>query len=121
MSRREESDTSLRKEMFNTIITKFLEPASSKRPDKMILDLEMLAYNFHDSLDLGPLFKDVQRQLVRNPLASQKKQYVDRLTKVTRGVSDQQIAMFGEAGAKLDGVANFNKLTVEPAGLHVIA
>src|SRR5215475_11327586 len=40
MSKREEADTSLRKEMFNTIITKFLEPASSKRPDKMILDLE---------------------------------------------------------------------------------
>lgn len=120
MSRREEADTSLRKEMFNTIITKFLEPASSKRPDKTILDLEMLAYNFHDSLDLGPLFKDVQRQLGRNPLPGQKKQYLDRLTKVTRDVIDKQIAMLEEAGAKLDGMVTFNKLKEEPAGVHVI-
>src|ERR1044071_2952813 len=62
MGKREASDTSLRKEMFDSIITNFLTPASREKPDdpdKRILNLELLAYNFHDSLDLAPLFKDV--------------------------------------------------------------
>src|SRR5262249_33452164 len=85
----EEADTSLRKEMFNSIIKDFLmieKTEPSKQPDKMMLGLELLAYNFHDSLDLGPLFKDVYRHLYKNSLPEKNKQYLDRLAKVTRDV-----------------------------------
>jgi hypothetical protein len=121
MSHREEADTSLRKEMFNSIITNFLKPAYSQRLDKKILNLELLAYNFHDSLDLGPLFKDVQRQLYKHPPSDQDKQYLDRLVKLTRDVIDKQIAMIvEEAGDKRDAVITFSDLKADPRGIVTV-
>jgi hypothetical protein len=108
MSKREEADTSLRKEMFNSIMTNFLKPASEEQPDKMVLNLELLAYNFHDSLDLGPLFKDVYKKLLKHP--RQNKGYIYRLEKVTRDVVAKQIAMLDEAGGRLDGSVSFAEL-----------
>jgi hypothetical protein len=105
MSKREEADTSLRKEMFNSIMTNFLKPASEEQPDKMVLNLELLAYNFHDSLDLAPLFKDVHKKLLKHP--QQNKNYLDRLEKVTRDVVSKQIAMLDEASGRLDGSISF--------------
>src|SRR5882724_9198421 len=115
MSRREEADTSLRKEMFNSVITNFLTPASDERPDKRVLNLELLAYNFHDSLDLGPLFKDVYKKLYEKP--QENKQYIERLVKVTREVIGKQIAMLAEAGGKRDGMIIFNDLKENKQGV----
>src|SRR5262245_31434306 len=92
-------------------------PASHKQPEKMILNLELLAYNFHDSLDLGPLFKDVYKQLDRNPPSKQNDQNIARLVKLTRDVIDKQVTMLVEGGAKLDGVINFDELKEKPAGV----
>jgi hypothetical protein len=108
MSKREESDTSLRKEMFNSIITNFLKPASDEHPDEAVLNLELLAYNFHDSLDLGPLFKDVKRKLDKAPRKN--KAYLDRLIDVTKDVTAKQVAMLQEAGGKRDGTIVFANL-----------
>src|SRR5689334_19868939 len=50
MSRREESESALRKDMFTSIITTIL--AGTSTMDEKILQLELLAYNFHESLNL---------------------------------------------------------------------
>ena len=69
MGRREESDSTLRKDMFNSILETFIVkgPSPQLSPDReieqQILSLELLAYNFHESLDIGPLFKDVARRI----------------------------------------------------------
>ena len=55
MSSREQAESSLRKDMFLSIIQAFLRPESGGLEAKM-LNLEMLAYNFHESLNLKPLF-----------------------------------------------------------------
>ena len=65
MSRREEAEASLRKDMFQSIITSFLTPTTDELSAR-VLNLELLAYNFHDSLNLKPLFLEVQRQLLRS-------------------------------------------------------
>jgi hypothetical protein len=118
MSRREEADTSLRKEMFNSIITNFLKPSANEPPEKRVLNLELLAYNFHDSLDLGPLFKDVYKALEAKPGRNQP--YIDRLTRVTRDVVDKQVAMLAEAGGKRDGNIIFEQLKDKPGGVTVM-
>ena len=117
MSRREESDTSLRKEMFNSIITNFLKPSANEPPEKTVLNLELLAYNFHDSLDLGPLFKDVYKKLDANN--DKHKPYVERLTRVTRDVVDKQVGMLAEAGGKRDMNIAFQDLRDKPGGVTV--
>src|SRR4029078_12555528 len=69
MGRREEADSNLRKDMFNSILNTFMtrDPSlvlpSEELIRQQILSLELLAYNFHESLDIGPLFKDVQRRI----------------------------------------------------------
>jgi hypothetical protein len=65
MGRREEADSSLRKDMFNSILGTFLAQDSKLKPDRHldleVLNLELLAYNFHESLDIGPLITRVSR------------------------------------------------------------
>lgn len=76
MSSREQADSSLRQSMFNTIIDDFLASPGEDEVElpkgktwaeaayeREVLKLEVLAYNFHDALDLAPLFKDVSRRL----------------------------------------------------------
>src|SRR3954449_494033 len=60
MSSREQAESTLRKDMFLSIIQTFQKPEQVGLDAKM-LNLEMLAYNFHDSLNLKPLFAYIDR------------------------------------------------------------
>jgi hypothetical protein len=62
MNRREESESALRKDMFQTTILPFLRGKTDDM-EASVLRLELLASNFHDSLDMSPLFKDAYRTL----------------------------------------------------------
>jgi hypothetical protein len=61
LSKREEADGNLRKDMFSKVIDQFVKPGERTLDDN-ILNLELLAYNFHESIDLGPLLKHVYAQ-----------------------------------------------------------
>ncbi|NBU25883.1 MAG: hypothetical protein EBS39_09775 [Gammaproteobacteria bacterium] len=89
MSRREEAEASLRKDMFQSIISSFLTPTSNSLSAR-VLNLELLAYNFHDSLNLKPLFLEVQRQL-RRSTDPDKADYLARLNRVAREISAKQL------------------------------
>src|SRR4029077_7734993 len=62
VSQRESADTNLRIEMFKTVLSGFLTQGTGGVSDQ-ILKLEILAYNFNESMDLGPLFRDVFRRV----------------------------------------------------------
>jgi hypothetical protein len=89
MSRREESESSLRKDMFATIIQSFLRPQEADL-DSKVLNLELLAYNFHESLNLKPLFMDLQRRIASAP-APQRDEYRQRLDDVARETTARQL------------------------------
>src|SRR5213076_1534305 len=65
MSKREESESALRKDMFQTIIGSFVQAHGSGDLNSSVLNLELLAYNFHESLNLKPLFLDIKRRTTR--------------------------------------------------------
>jgi hypothetical protein len=90
MSRREESESALRKDMFVSIIGTFLRPAAVDDVDTRILNLELLAYNFHESLDLKPLFQDIARRLRRGSAPDRAEQIL-RLNRVARDITDKQL------------------------------
>src|SRR5262245_38790993 len=93
MSRREESDSGLRKDMFNSVLSNFLKPAGERPPEQSILNLELLAYNFDDSLDLAPLFKDVHSQISTGKLQREETDnLLARLDGVTKRAKDKQIS-----------------------------
>jgi hypothetical protein len=105
MGRREEADSALRKDMFQSILQTFVSsaPGSRSNPEALVLNLELLAYNFHESLDLGPLFKHVQRQLTNGtpdaPKDPKDQSLVWRLERVAEEVKERQLAAIGESGA----------------------
>jgi len=66
LTQREQSDAQIRKDMFNLVIGSFMQPPKKGDIESQVLQLELLATNFNQSLDIAPLFKDVARNLVSN-------------------------------------------------------
>ncbi len=108
MSRREESESALRKDMLVSIISSFLNPNQSDLNND-VLSLELLAYNFHESLNLKPLFLDLARRIRRAeavaPSGPGKAAYADytaRLENVAREISRKQMIVLEGAGKRFD-------------------
>jgi hypothetical protein len=89
MSRREEAESSLRKDMFVSIIQSFLRPGAED-VDSKLLNLELLAYNFHDSLNLEPLFLDIQRRLGKSSDPRAREQFL-RMQRVAKDITARQL------------------------------
>lgn len=101
MSRREESESALRKDMFTSIINSILAGSSSM--DEKVLQLELLAYNFHESLNLTPLFTYLDRRNnseTKDPVL--RESYKERLYTMSREVTNKQVA-------SLEGVSSTEK------------
>lgn len=101
MSKREESESALRKDMFTSIIGTILRDSATM--DEKILQLELLAYNFHESLNLTPLFSYLNRR--NNHETKDRKLYLDyknRLFDMSKEVTTKQLA-------SLEGVAHTEK------------
>jgi hypothetical protein len=118
MSRREQSDTALREDMFKSIVGTFLTPSTAKLEQK-VLSLELLAYNFHESLELAPLFKHVRRE-VEESKDPQKAEYEARLEKVAKEVAGKQIEILQESGTSLEGRVDLLELQAHPEGITVL-
>jgi hypothetical protein len=65
LTQREQSDAQIRKDMFGVVINRFLADAKPEDWSTKVLQLELLANNFNQSLDLAPLFKDLARRLTQ--------------------------------------------------------
>jgi hypothetical protein len=116
MSRREEAESSLRKDMFVSIISSFLEPGSDDISAK-VLNLELLAYNFHDSLNLKPLFLELQRRLQRSA-DPQRQDYLARINRVAREITAKQLFSLEGHGKSFRRSVDLEALaTAGPAGV----
>jgi hypothetical protein len=98
MSSREQSESALRKDMFNSILGTILKDSHSL--DENILQLELLAYNFHESLNLMPLFVYMDRQIATEKNIRLKTEYRKRLYKMAGDVISKQISSLEGAAAR---------------------
>ncbi len=114
MSKREESESALRKDMFVSIIGTFLKPGATSL-DERVLNLELLAYNFHESLNLKPLFTYLEKQ-IENSGESRKRSYLDRLNKVATEISRKQMLVLESAGQKTDRAIDLERFKDNPGG-----
>jgi hypothetical protein len=108
MSRREEAESSLRKDMFVSIISSFLQP-SKEDLDGKVLNLELLAYNFNDSLNLKPLFLDLQRRLYRSN-DPDRKDYLLRINRVAKETTAKQLFSLLGQGRSFTRSVDFDDL-----------
>src|ERR1043166_7279961 len=102
MSRREESESNLRKEMFQSIIGSFFDPGASSMEAKL-LKMELLAQNFNEALDLTPLFLHLHREIadLHDPPAV-RRAYETRLSGLAQEVIRKQMIVL-EAGGGTTG------------------
>jgi hypothetical protein len=93
LNQREQSDDALRKDMFGKVIDTFVTPRQTDLNSR-ILDLELLAYNFHESIDLGPLLKEVyaQASVAKNEPAR------ERLLKLAAEIVGRELVTLREVG-----------------------
>jgi hypothetical protein len=114
MSSREAADSALRQEMFSVIITTFLKKDEQGKRDvrEEILALELLAYNFHDAIDIGPLFNHVRRNISKQPGIPEEELPVltKRLERVAKEVTSKQLASLDDGGVKIDGYVTFDDI-----------
>lgn len=102
MTRREESEATLRKEMFQSIIGSFFDAQSTSLETKL-LKMELLAQNFHEALNLTPLFKHLRREIETAALPTRSKQsYEVRLSELAREVTRKQMIVLESGGKRFD-------------------
>lgn len=98
MSSREQAESALRKDMFNSILGTILKDSHSL--DENILQLELLAYNFHESLNLMPLFVYLDRQISTEKNELKREEFRKRLYKMARDVTSKQISSLEGAATR---------------------
>ena len=112
ISKREESESALRKDMFKSIIDSFLRTGSSSLEDQ-VLNLELLVYNFHESLNLKPLFLHVQREVMKE---GDRGDWMARLNRVAGEITKKQMLVLEEGGQRFDATLDTAKLEFAAAG-----
>jgi hypothetical protein len=90
LHKREDADAAVRQAVFNKLMDRYLSPEPKDLDDKLVA-LELLAVNFHDSLNLSPLFWQIDRQITQlgnraSPLLR------EHLARVSQGVKDRQMS-----------------------------
>jgi len=123
--RREEADSNLRKDMFNSILQTFMtrDPALRITSEEVIrqqtLSLELLAANFHESLDIAPLFKDVDRRIALEQ-RSTNTELRQRLESVARQVIERQLTTMSDVGSVERGDAMASKLKAPESAAYLM-
>ncbi len=101
MSRREESEATLRKEMFQSIIGSFFDATTAANVDAKLLKMELLAQNFHEALNLAPLFQHIRREIGRSNLSlSEKRLAENRLSELAREITRKQLLVLETDGPR---------------------
>ena len=101
LSKREEADTGVRKGIFDKVIETYLKPAGQDLQGKLVA-LELLALNFNDSLDLSPLFWQLDREIRQQAHPERRSALMDQLQRITNAVKDRQSEVLEAVGDSVD-------------------
>lgn len=103
---REQSDANIRKDMFGVVIKQFLSDSSQQDWSEKVLQLELLASNFNQTLDLAPLFKDIARRLptVNSLDLPERGALLDRMDRTAAALNFKQVNALARRGWKASKV-----------------
>lgn len=132
MARREQADSDLRKDMFKSILDKFVstipDSKSAEYLDQQIVNLELAAYNFNESINLGPLFKHLRSEIPDSPTPGRPREefkrfqdLLHRLEKVAVEVDERQLTVVQDSGAGVRaGADGLSQISTAPAYLRFL-
>jgi hypothetical protein len=115
ISKREDADSALRKDMFMSIIQSFLAPGSTSIEDRTV-KLELLAYNFHESLNLKPLFAQLEEDIAKSASPTKREQ-MERLEKVAKEVTRKEMVVLEGVGRSFERTIDFDDVAANPGGV----
>ena len=109
MSQREQAESGIRKDMFTAVLNEFFTTGSGGPIDisEKLLQLEMLALNFGETLSLSPLFRELERDLAdmesdpaKDPFMWQlkKERFTQRLRSLASRVTEWQLSRLSIGG-----------------------
>jgi hypothetical protein len=107
INQRELADSNLRKDMFVKVIEQFIDPGDSTLENR-ILNLELLVYNFHESIDLGPLLKEIYVQSSSDKTATPRQRR--RLQSLAQEIVGREMLVLKEGGCWTQVQVNFDDL-----------
>ena len=107
MSKREESDTAVRRGLFDKLIGSYLAPTPGDL-GKRLVALELLSLNFHDSLNLSPLFWELANDIGKSPAGKARDEYSEHLDRVASQVKVRQAALLEVDGRRQDFDVDLN-------------
>lgn len=113
MTQREDADTVLRRSMFESALKTFLETRPGT-PERDLLNLELMAFNFHESLNLKALFHDLQRKILLEPDGEKQRFLMKRLQDLAAQINEKQIGVLQEAGAVAKAAFNLDQTEWDP-------
>jgi hypothetical protein len=110
MGKREASESALRKDMFSSIIDSFVNDKNESLEEDT-LNIELLAYNFHDSLNLKPLFVHLQNKIKASEDPKDKKdKLLTRLEILSEEIIDSQLYVLKEVADTEDIIIEYDVL-----------
>lgn len=108
MSQREQAESQIRKDMFTAILSEFFTIGANGPQDvsERLLQLEMLALNFGETLSLSPLFRELERDLETVRPSEDlvwrlnKTRYTERLRSLASRVTGWQLSRLSIGGQR---------------------
>ncbi len=85
MTQREQSDSALRSQMFNSLISSYFGQDILRDPEKQMMYLHLLTLNFQEFFDARPLFEDLDKRITPAQRS--------RLLSIARDAADRQVNM----------------------------
>lgn len=105
LSKREEAEADVRRNVFEKVLGTALIPAQGDM-EQRIVALELLALNFHESINLSPLYWQLARQIADEP-SERRDRYTKQLERIAENVKARQIELLDVFGAKREATIIF--------------
>jgi hypothetical protein len=116
LSKKQERDIAFRRDLLKPVIEAVQAPGPANIDTKM-LNLEFLAANYQESLDLGPFLKHVHAQLLSSP-SPRKEEYIRRLERDADEIKSRQVITL--AGQLASSALDFDDFKAHPEGVQIL-
>lgn len=97
LSKREEADTAVRRGVFDKVLEKYFNPDVTDIDGKLVA-LDLMVSNFHESLNLTPLFWQLDREIGQEPVEERRQARRLELERIAREVVARQIEVLSLVG-----------------------
>ena len=110
LSAREQADTEVRRGIFDKVLEKYLQP-DAKNIENKIVALDLMSANFHESLDLSPLFWQLDRLVSADTDVRVRKTRLKELARIAFDVKSRQLDALALAGGRQDLELDLTQVT----------